>query len=356
MKILFVNTAPIIKYGIGQAFSDLGHEVLFIFLDQEESILYFLQNFRPDYVFNDGGINRFNKIFPYVDECQVPHVYWAIEDPVSLASLSLNYAAKSSHVFTPCQESINDYHSYGYDAYLLMFACHPHFHRSVPPDARFNHDIIFVGNNYGNHPARMRGVNDILRALVDNNYDIKIYGNEWWLDSSQAYFIPASFYGGILPNEDLPAACASAKIVLGLHSVDTSLTMMSMRTFEILGSGGFYLTQWTPAIEHHFRNHYHLVWTKSSAETFELVNWYLSHPEERDRIARQGQAEVYAKHTYHHRIRSIQHLLPQAPAPLFNIPYSPLTLTESAFIPIPRQAPATQGVVRTGVNRYRINL
>ncbi|HZK43087.1 MAG TPA: glycosyltransferase [Syntrophomonadaceae bacterium] len=340
MKILFTNTAPIIKYGIGQAFSDLGIEVQFVFLDQEESILPFIQSFRPDFVFNDGGISRFHKIFPYVDNYSIPHIYWGIEDPPLFNELSLPYASRSSHIFTPCQESIADYNYHGHNADLLMFACHPHFHRNVPPDPRFNHDILFAGNNYGNHPARMRGVNDILRALVDNQYDIKIYGNEWWLDPSQPYFIGPNHYAGYMANEDLPAACATAKIILGLHSVDTSLTMMSMRTYEVLGSGGFYLTQWTPAIEHQFINHHHLVWTKSSVETFELVNWYLDHPEERQRIARQGQLEVYDKHTYHHRVQNILPLLQITPK-VYNIPY---------------QIPAQKGVIKAGVNRVTINL
>lgn len=352
MRILFVNTAPIIKYGIGQALHDLGHEVLFVFLDQEQSILPYLQSFKPDYVFNDGGNNRFYKIFPYVEEYGIPHIYWAIEDPVQFEELSLLYAPRSSHIFTPCQESIADYNRHGHDAHLLMFACHPQFHRSAPPDPRFNHDIIFVGNNYGYHPARMKGVNDILRALVDNNYDIKIYGNEWWLDTSQPYYIGPSHYGGIMANEDLPAACATAKIIIGLHSVDTSLTMMSMRTFEILGAGGFYLTQWTPSIEYHFKNHYHLVWSKSSVETFELVNWYLEHPEERQRIARQGQQEVYEKHTYHHRLQSILPLL-EAPPKIYHIPFQAHT---PAPVPAPAPVPSTRGVVRAGCRRVTINL
>lgn len=304
MRILFANVAPIIKYGIGQAFADLGHEVEYVFLDREDSLLPFINQFKPDCVFNDGGINRMHKLFPLLEDLQIPHIYWAIEDPNSFADLSLPYALKSSLVLTPCQEKIPEYNQYGINAQLCMFACHPFYHRPAVPDQRFNHDIIFAGNNY-NHPTRMRGINDIIRALVDNNYDIRIYGNEWWMDTAMHYSISPEYYGGYMANEDLPAACASAKIIIGLHSVDTSLTMMSMRTFEILGCGGFYLTQWTPAIEHFFRNHHHLVWSKSSVETFELINWYLDHPEARKRIARQGQQEVYENHTYHHRLQSI---------------------------------------------------
>lgn len=305
MRLLFVNVAPLIKYGIGAAFADLGHEVKMVFLDREDSLLPHIKEFKPDYIFNDGGINRMHKLFPLLEELNIPHMYWAIEDPVAFDYLSLSYAEKSSHVFTPCIESIEQYKKHGIDAYLLMFGCHPSFHRQGEKKKEFAHDIIFIGNNYDYHPARLKGISDIIKALVDNNYDIKIYGNEWWLDTSRPYYITPEYYGGIMPYEKLPSACASAKIVIGLHSVDNSRTMMSMRTFEVLGCGGFYLTQWTPAVENFFKNHYHLVWTKSSEETFSLVNWYLNHPEEREKIARRGQEEVYRKHNYHVRILEV---------------------------------------------------
>jgi spore maturation protein CgeB len=196
-----------------------------------------------------------------------------------------------------------------------MFACNPSYHREAPPDPRYNHDIIFTGNNYSYHAARQRGVDTVLQPLIDQGYDLKVYGNEWWLDPNQSYTIPPSYYGGYMANEDLPAACASARIILGLHSVDTSRTMMSMRTFEILGCGGFYLTQWTPAIEEMFINHHHLVWSKSPEETLDLVEYYLQRPQLRQRIARQGQAEVYQKHTYQQRVREIMPHLQRLSAP-----------------------------------------
>jgi len=309
MRMLFVNPAPIIKYGIGKAFAELGHKVHYVFLAIEKSLEPFLREIKPQFVFTENGDGLFYKLFPLLDQAKIPHIYWAIEDPVDFHSLSLPYALKSPYVFTPCIESISKYRSYGIDAHLLMFACLPSYHHRVAPDNRYNNDIIFVGNNYSRHPARLRGIDNILCPLIEGGYDIKIFGNEWWLDEQNYFSIQTNYYGGYLPNENLPAVCSSAKIILGLHSVDTSLTMMSMRTFEILGCGGFYLTQWTPAIEYVFKNHYHLVWTKSREETLDLVNFYLAHPQEREKIARQGQREVYDKHTYHHRVKDVINVL-----------------------------------------------
>jgi len=311
MKVLFVNAAPIIVYGLGQAFSDSGHVVKYVNIDFGESLEQAINDFSPDFVFNDGGIDRMQKLFPLLSDRNIPHVYWAIEDP-TFYGLSLPYAVKSSLVLTPCKESIYEYARHGIKAHLFMFACHPRFHRRVTPDNKYKYDLVFIGNNYDYHLSRMAGVENIIKPALNGGYDTKIYGNEWWLDKTKYFNITPDYYGGYLPNECLPAVCSSSKIVLGVHSIDNSETMMSMRTFEILGSAGFYLTQWTYSIECLFKNHYHLVWSKSSEETSDLIKFYLAHPELRNKIAQQGQAEVYANHTYHKRIKDIEHLFKNA--------------------------------------------
>lgn len=305
VKIFFTDSVHIIKYGIGQAFADMGHEVIFANVLLDENWLQKLDDFQPDFVFSAGGWGILDKLFPLLHYKKIPHIYWAIDDPPLFNILSLPFARESTFVFTPSEESIGAYQSYGIKADLLNFACHPEFNRPAFPDNRFNHDIVFVGNNYVQFLERAEAARQIIGTLIKHNYNIKIYGNEWWLKKDHPFFIEAGYYGGYLPIENLPEVCTTVPIVLGLHSVVNSRTMMSMRTFEILGNEGFFLTQWTPAIENLFINHHHLVWTKSAEETLELVDHYLARPEERKKIARQGQEEVYAKHTYHHRVRDI---------------------------------------------------
>jgi Uncharacterized protein conserved in bacteria len=166
-----------------------------------------------------------------------------------------------------------------------------------------------VGNNYHKYAARIRGLDILLKPLLAGGYDLKIYGNQWWVDEKRPLSLDSRHYGGYLPYEMLPAAYSSAKIVLGLHSVDCSPTMMSMRTFETLGCGAFHLSQWTPAIENLFVNHSHLVWSKSAGETVELIKYYLPREDLRKKIARAGQEEVYKKHTYLARAEELKSFL-----------------------------------------------
>lgn len=311
MRILFTGTNPMISYGLAPALQYCGVEVRAIDLVEGfQQNPYYLPNlineFHPDFVFTAGGWGEtYEILFPFLNQMGIPHIFWAFDDPLLFKTHALCFARVSKYIFTTAIECIRYYNRSGLNAHLLMFACLPSFHRRVEPNPKYAHDLIFVGNNYINFPSRLKGVNIILKPLINKGYDIKIYGNPWWLENTRPFSIDPLLYGAYLGYEDMRTAYSSAKIVLGLHSVDTSPTMMSMRTFEVLGCGAFYLTQWTPAIENIFKNHEHLVWSKSPEETVNLVNYYLAHPKERERVALNGQAEVYAKHSYIHRAKDL---------------------------------------------------
>ena len=287
----------------------MGHQVKYINIDLDESLSLAIDTFKPDLVFNDGGIDRMEKLFPLLSDRKIPHVYWAIEDPSSY-HLSIPYALKSSLVLTPCKESLQEYARWGITAQEMMFACHPRFHCSAPAVSSYAHELVFIGNYYDYHDHRREGLNNILKPAWEH-FKLKVYGNQWWLGPEVELKLAPEQYGGYLPNQLIPVVCASSAIILGVHSIANSETMMSMRTFEILGSAGFYLTQWTMSIEQLFKNHYHLVWSRSPEETRDLIKYYLSHPELRKKIAQQGQHEVYTRHTYHIRVKAIQDRLAQ---------------------------------------------
>lgn len=310
MKFLFLNSAPIIIYGMAKGFERAGQTVkvintAFEYNNDKNFLTKLVDEFKPDYAFTEGGDSLQDILFPALHNLKVKHIYWAIEDPPDYERLSLPYAKNSRYVLTPCEECIHWYAKEGIKAKLVLFGCMPDFHKRVQHDNHYSHDIIFVGNNYNRHSSRVLGRDIILKPIIERDYNIKVYGNNWWLNPFFGYTLDEKHYGGYLAYEKLPVAYSSSKIVLGMHSVNNSKTMMSMRTFETLGCGAFYLTQWTPAIENLFENHKHLVWSKSAEETISLVDYYLAHDKERELIAKQGQEFVYQNHTYLHRANTI---------------------------------------------------
>lgn len=78
----------------------------------------------------------------------------------------------------------------------------------------------------------------------------------------------------------------------------------SDRVPETLGRGAFLLHPATPGLSEHFADGEHLVtWTLGDwAELAEKTDWYLAHPDERQKIADAGRAHVMRRHTYTRRM------------------------------------------------------
>lgn len=310
MRILLLEDAPIFKYGFGAAMIKKGIEVKYTSLCAEihNGNLYALQEeieqFKPDSILNAGMcvMHNVNQMFSIIKKYSIPYIYWAIEDPVYFTHISLKHAMMSSMCMTTAIECIPRYRKYGIDAEFMMFGCNRDFHYKGKFNSKFDHDIIFIGNNYTQHSSRKKGVDIILKPLIARGYDIKVYGNEWWFDTNQNFILDKKYHGGYCDYRELPDAYSTAKIALGIHSVSNSTTMMSMRTFEIMGCGGFYLTQYTPAIQRYFLNEKDLIWSQSSYSTLKIVDKYLNNKNERDKISLVGQNKCYLEHEYQNKV------------------------------------------------------
>jgi spore maturation protein CgeB len=307
MKILFLNWAPIVKYGMASGFEQLGHETELIdpSEDNYEGMMAHIARFKPDYLFSEGGVGRDGYIIPVIKDSGIPHIYWAIEDPVSY-NLSLAYGCHSVLVGTTCVEWINEiYTPNGVKAITVPFACNPNWHKEGTYRKELAGTMAFMGNNYEAHSYRKIGYDTMFKPFIDNHYNINFYGGKEWIDPTFSFHVPELMYRGYLPYESLPDLCKSTVFILGTHSINGSKTMQSMRTFEVLASRGFFLTHHSTAIEAMFEKHKHLVWSSSPEETLDLFNWYHAHPLVMDRIRDEGQQFVYENHTYKHRAQDI---------------------------------------------------
>ncbi len=308
MHILFTNDSPLIKYGLAQGIVDVGHEATFLGLwrypaDQQFDVLRrVIERVRPDALLTEGfpGLN-WQAIQLARETAHVPHIYWAIEDPVQHEE-SLEIASFSDYTFTTTAECLPSYAERGLRASLLLFACNPHLHRHVAADGARIHDIVLVATNYRQRAAQVRA---LLLPLIEDGYDVMVWGHGW-TDPQAPITLRAEQYGGaILPYEDLAAVYSAARIVLGLHLVEDSRTQTSMRTYEALGCGACYLTYDTLAHRSLFEPGRHLLCSGSPAETRQIVAEYLTDRAKRNAVAVAGQQLVYAQHTYAQRAGTV---------------------------------------------------
>lgn len=322
MRVLCVNErTDYVEHGILATMQKMGISVKVFPLgrvswEQQDYILTdLIRDWRPDIVFTPGwsiGVFNLEAFFRALKRTRAFHVYWATEDPLFFDNVSRVFAPHSDIVFTTAQEMHEHYRRLHIPCATMPFGVNPDLFHKVAADPKYQHDIILVANNYPWFPEDKRfrdeAIRTVLIPLVERGYDVKVYGVDW-TNPQNPINIPTQFHGGYCPYLETPTAYSSAKIVLGIQSVNTSQTQTSCRTFEIMGCGAFYLTIHTPSHEAYFQNHKHLVWTHSPEETVELVDYYLANEVQRQKIAAHGQAEVLQQHTYQHRVVDLRQTL-----------------------------------------------
>lgn len=112
------------------------------------------------------------------------------------------------------------------------------------------------------------------------------------------------FHGEASSLFEAPQIFNQSKINLNftLKSIQTGLPL---RIFDIMGSGGFVLTNYQTEIPEYFTPGVHLDTFASDDELLSKVEYYLEHEKERAEIARNGYEEVKANHTWIHRCSQI---------------------------------------------------
>ena len=82
-------------------------------------------------------------------------------------------------------------------------------------------------------------------------------------------------------------------------------TGLPLRIFDILGCGGFLMTNYQSELQNYFDIGIDLETYSSLEELVDKCAYYLSHEQERAQIAQNGYQKVCSMHTYPHRIRTM---------------------------------------------------
>lgn len=111
-------------------------------------------------------------------------------------------------------------------------------------------------------------------------------------------------HGSVNHREEMPMVFKQSRINLNitLRSIKSGIPL---RGFDILGAGGFLLSNYQPELLDLFVPDEDFVYYESREDLLQKVDYYLCHEDERQAIARNGHDKVAAKHTYRHRVREM---------------------------------------------------
>lgn len=101
-----------------------------------------------------------------------------------------------------------------------------------------------------------------------------------------------------------PYVFKTAKINLNI-SLRSILSGIPLRAFDIMGAGGFLLTNYQADFLDYFTPDEDYVFYDSKKDLLAKIDYYLNHEAERAQIAKNGLQKISADHTYIHRVNEI---------------------------------------------------
>lgn len=113
-----------------------------------------------------------------------------------------------------------------------------------------------------------------------------------------------SYAGKIDYYDTMPSVFAGSKINLNI-TLKTIQTGIPLRAWDILGCGGFLLSNYQEEFLQYFVPNEDFVYYESADDAIEKVEYYLSHEKERVEIAQNGWNKVNASHTFLHRVQAM---------------------------------------------------
>jgi len=188
------------------------------------------------------------------------------------------------------------------NSHYLPCAVDPALHR----EQLFTHgpfkyyDVSFVGSHSYEREVFLYG-------LID--YNIKLFGYRWKKKTKSWLYekISNKIYHAHKSVNDLNETCKifnETKINMNHHLIH-SRAGLNLSTFEIPATNSFQLVDYFDELPNLFEIGKEIVCYKDIDEAKQLIDYYLKHPKERERIALAGHKRVIKDHTFTHRIKEM---------------------------------------------------
>ena len=137
-----------------------------------------------------------------------------------------------------------------------------------------------------------------LMTVLSENFKVDHYAKEKCKD------IKANYKGYADYVNQMPYIFATSKINLNI-TLRSIISGIPLRVIDVLGAGGFCLTNYQSEIAEYFENDESIVWYESYEELFTKLDYYLRKDALRETIARKGHEIVAKEFTYKKRFEVI---------------------------------------------------
>lgn len=266
-------------------------------------LLELAANYRPDLLLVLFGENISPEtVLKIKDRFGATTVNWMHDTlllPPCLDLLKATYSCYDHIFIVDSGESPKKFGLVRDNIHTLPLACEPSVHKrldlSKEEIEKYGSDVSFLGTMI---PRREK----ILESIGD--MDLRIWGR--WSKKSptlERCYREQDVYGA-----QAVKVYNASKIVLDIHGLygeEEEIFNVTPRVFEVPASGGFLLTNYIPQLEEFYKVGEEIAAYKNLEEMRELLQYYLSHDEERQKMAEQGFRRARAEHTYLSRMKRL---------------------------------------------------
>jgi spore maturation protein CgeB len=258
---------------------------------------------RPNLVIVTGGHRLTHRALKRLAKEDVCTVLWTTDAPANFKPI-INSAPFYSFIFCMGTEAIELLRNAGIcGAHWLPMACDSAEHRSLKLSKKeqesYRHDLVFVGSYYPNRA-------ELFERLTDFNFGIWGPG---WDKLERGSRLRSHIKAAHTEPSEWVKIYNAGKIVLTPHYRDPNgefpVYQASTRIFESMACGAFVISDHQRDVLALFKDGEHLISYSGHKDLISKIEFYLSHPAERRKIAEQGQQEVLRNHQYAHRLKKL---------------------------------------------------
>ncbi|WP_079909957.1 glycosyltransferase [Paenibacillus sp. 32352] len=284
----------------------------------QDDLLLLTAQWKPQLVLVLLGMNVPPEIMHSIRSQGSKTAIWFSDDPY-YSDITRSMSTHYDYVFTNELSCVEFYRMQGCPmVFHLPLAVDMAVFRPLRVHTGYFSDVCFIGSAYWH---RVGFFDRIAPYLARKN--VKIFG--WWWERLEHYSkLSHSIRTEWLSPEETAQYYNGAKIVINLHrspddetfnknSSGVKALSTNPRTFEICGSGAFQLTDARQDLGTLYGPGQELATYASAEELVHKIEYYLSHEEERNELARRGLQRTLREHTFDHRIAAMLGMLAANP-------------------------------------------
>ncbi|MFC4767277.1 CgeB family protein [Effusibacillus consociatus] len=208
---------------------------------------------------------------------------WCADDHWRLG-YTLAWAPHFNWMVTTSAAAVPVYHQAGYSNVIKsQWGCNPAIHQKLNLPKIY--DVTFIGMPHGNRV-------EMLQALVDAGFNVHVWGAGWAT--------------GRVSIGEMVRIFNQTKINLNFSKASVAdILQIKARDFEVPGCGGLLMTGYNDELSEYYEFGKEVVTYRDQSELIEKIRYYLTHEEERDRIAEAGYNRAVRDHSYNRRFDQI---------------------------------------------------